>query len=129
MVDELTVVGERTGLITFVTKSSGSTRTINSILENVQRATLSSPAVYGARIASVVLNTFSAQWAEDLKTMSKRIRTMREVLYEELSRLETPGDWSHIVQQSGMFGYTGLSTKHIRHLQGKECAIWMFDAD
>lgn len=43
---------------------------------------------------------------------------MRKMLYDELVRLETPGDWSHIVKQSGMFGYTGISLSQIRHLQG-----------
>ncbi|CZR56836.1 probable aspartate aminotransferase, cytoplasmic [Phialocephala subalpina] len=120
--------GERTGLITFVTKSAETTRTMNSILENVQRATLSSPPVYGARIASTVLNTpeFEKQWAEDLITMSTRIQYMREKLYKELVRLETPGDWSHIVKQSGMFGYTGLSSAQIKHLQ-KKYHVYMAD--
>lgn len=112
--------GERIGLITFITQSADTTRTMNSILENVQRATLSSPPVNGARIASTVLNTpkFASQWADDLVTMSSRIRTMRKVLYDELVRLQTPGDWSHIVEQSGMFGYTGLLPKQIEHLEG-----------
>lgn len=94
---------------------------MNSILENVQRATVSTPPVYGAQIAGAVLNNpaIAKQWAEDLITMSSRIRSMRRKLYEELLRLRTPGDWSHIVKQSGMFGYTGISPAQIKELQGK----------
>jgi len=104
----------------FITKSSETTRSIDSILENVQRQTVSSPPVNGARIASTVLNTpeIAKQWAKDLITMSSRIQSMRQKLYEELVRLQTPGDWSHIVKQSGMFGYTGISPPQIKHLQG-----------
>jgi aspartate/tyrosine/aromatic aminotransferase len=51
--------------------------------------------------------------------MSGRIKLMRQKLYAELVRLETPGDWGHIVKQSGMFGYTGISPKQIVFLQGK----------
>jgi aspartate aminotransferase, cytoplasmic len=43
--------------------------------------------------------TLRQAWADDLKTMSDRIRQMREQLYAELCRLSTPGDWSHIVKQ------------------------------
>ena len=104
-----------------MTKSSDTARTVNSILENVQRATVSSPPIYGAQIAAAVLGTpgISEQWAEDLIIMSSRIKSIRQKLYEELVRLETPGDWSHIIKQSGMFGYTGISSTQIRHLQGQ----------
>ncbi|TVY83890.1 Cytoplasmic aspartate aminotransferase [Lachnellula suecica] len=113
--------GERIGLVTYVTKSPSIARTVQSILENVQRATISNPPVYGAQIASTVLGTpdISKQWAQDLITMSSRIKAMRKKLYDELFRLETPGDWSHIVNKSGMFGYTGISPAQIKHLQDK----------
>ena len=113
--------GERVGMITIVTNSQDTRRTMDSILENCQRATVSSPPVYGAQIASTVLNTpeIAAQWAQDLLTMSSRIREMRQRLYQELIVLKTPGDWSHIVKQSGMFGYTGISPAQIKHMQCK----------
>ena len=95
---------------------------MNSILENVQRATVSSPAVHGARIASTVLNTpeIFQQWKQDLVTMASRIKSMRQKLYDELVRVETPGDWSHIIKQSGMFGYTGINANQIKLLQGED---------
>lgn len=97
------------------------TRTMNSILENCQRATVSSPPIYGARIAYTVLSIpdIATQWSQDLVTMSTRVRFMRMKLYDELVKRRTPGDWSHIVKQSGMFGYLGLSSTQIEHLQGK----------
>lgn len=105
--------------MTFVTKSAATTPTVNSILANVQRTTVSSPPLYGAQIAATVLNTPNIynQWAQDLTTMSSRILSMRRRLFEELICLGTPGDWTHIVKQSGMFGYTGLSTAQIEYLQ------------
>ncbi|CZR68105.1 probable aspartate aminotransferase, cytoplasmic [Phialocephala subalpina] len=113
--------GERIGLVTFSTGSQDTARVMNSILENVQRATVSTPPVYGAQIAGAVLNTpeIAKQWAQDLITMSSRVQSTRRKLYEELLRLGTPGDWSHIVKQSGMFGYTGISPAQIKELQLK----------
>ncbi|RFU32346.1 hypothetical protein B7463_g3958, partial [Scytalidium lignicola] len=127
-IKKLTGEGERIGLVTFVTQSVDLTRTMNSILANCQRATVSSPPVYGAQIVATVLSNpeIKAQWDTDLITMSSRIRTMRKGLYEELLRLETPGDWSHIVNQSGMFCYTGLTPRQIGHLN-REYHIYMAD--
>ncbi|TDZ23425.1 Aspartate aminotransferase [Colletotrichum orbiculare MAFF 240422] len=113
--------GERVGAVTFVANSADNAKTVESILMNVQRATVSNPPAYGARIAAKVLGTPEAreQWAKDLVTMSGRISSMRQKVYDELVRLQTPGDWSHIVKQSGMFGYTGITKTQVQHLEGK----------
>lgn len=42
-------------------------------------------------------------------TMSSRIMAMRKALRAALENLGTPGDWSHITSQIGMFSYTGLN--------------------
>ncbi|KAJ0116701.1 hypothetical protein J7T55_009851 [Diaporthe amygdali] len=111
--------GERVGTVTFVTASRDAAATVQSILENAQRATISTPPLYGARIAQAVLTTpeIRAQWAEDLVTMSGRILAMRRKLFEELVKLGAPGDWSHIVKQSGMFGFLGLNPAQVAHLE------------
>lgn len=50
------------------------------------------------------------EWIRDVKTMSGRIIEMRESLYNELvNNLKTPGDWKHIINQIGMFSFTGLN--------------------
>jgi hypothetical protein len=41
--------------------------------------------------------------------MSGRLRDMREQLHAALVANGTPGDWSHILKQIGMFTYTGLT--------------------
>lgn len=51
---------------------------------------------------------------DNIKTMSSRIIEMRKSLREMLERLGTPGDWSHITQQIGMFSYTGLNGKYLK---------------
>jgi aspartate aminotransferase len=48
--------------------------------------------------------------------MSGRIKTMRHALYDELKRLNTPGTWDHIINQIGMFSYTGLEPEQIEIL-------------
>jgi hypothetical protein len=51
---------------------------------------------------------FSLGRVQNLKTMSSRIQEMRQRLYAKLVELQTPGTWNHIVDQIGMFSYTGL---------------------
>ena len=46
---------------------------------------------------------------ENLITMNDRIKTMREKLHQQLRVLGTPGDWTHLVSQIGMFSFTGLT--------------------
>ena len=45
--------------------------------------------------------------------MTTRIKSMRDGLYQCLKALGTPGDWSHIINQIGMFSFTGLTGKTI----------------
>lgn len=113
--------GERVGAVFFVAATAGHARTVQSVLENAQRATVSTPPVYGARIAEAVMCTpeIRAQWAEDMITMSGRILKMRGRLFQELTRLGTPGVWSHVVKQTGMFGYLGISPAQVAHLESK----------
>ncbi len=40
--------------------------------------------------------------------MSQRIMQMRKMLFDRLVQNGTPGKWHHIVDQIGMFSYTGL---------------------
>ena len=49
--------------------------------------------------------------------MADRIITMRKVLFDKLIELKTPGTWNHVVDQIGMFSYTGLS--------GKQSYMWL----
>lgn len=51
--------------------------------------------------------------------MSQRIRSMRKALTDELKRLGTPGDWSHITKQIGMFSFTGLTPKQVEVMINK----------
>lgn len=50
------------------------------------------------------------EWKRDIKTMSGRIIDMRKELHRLLTEeLKTPGNWDHIVNQIGMFSFTGLN--------------------
>jgi aspartate aminotransferase len=73
----------------------------------------SNPPVHGALIVHKILSNpeYFTKWAEELELVSKRILEMRHLLKNRLEELKTPGKWDHIVNQIGMFSYTGLSEK------------------
>jgi aspartate aminotransferase len=49
--------------------------------------------------------------------MAERIIEMRNVLHEKLTNeLKTPGDWSHIKSQIGMFRYASSSHLYFIHV-------------
>merc|ERR1712018_731277 len=75
------------------------------------RAMVSNPPAHGARIVDTVLanQELYQEWRECIRVMSARIFSMRASLRQKLEDLGTPGDWSHITTQIGMFSYTGLS--------------------
>ena len=75
------------------------------------RAMYSNPPAHGCRIVDTVLKdpALYSQWKDCIKVMADRIINMRVGLRERLEKLGTPGDWSHITSQIGMFSYTGLN--------------------
>ncbi|CAK7225146.1 Aspartate aminotransferase, cytoplasmic [Sporothrix bragantina] len=92
---------------------------VKSQLAVLQRSEISNPPIYGARVASTVLNdpALFAEWEENLRTMSGRIIGMRTALREKLEALGTPGKWNHITDQIGMFSFTGLSEAQVQKLR------------
>ncbi|OQV07968.1 hypothetical protein CLAIMM_12317 [Cladophialophora immunda] len=121
--------GERVGAFHLVTSTVSSAAHARSQLARLQRGEISTPPVYGARIAATVLGdaTLFNQWTADLQTMSGRIKSMRHALYEELRRLQTPGNWDHVVKQVGMFSYTGLTATQAKILRD-EHSIYLLDS-
>ncbi|QQK46320.1 Aminotransferase, class I/classII [Penicillium digitatum] len=71
---------------------------------------------YGAKIASTTLAdaTLWKAWHDDLIAMSSRIRSMRSELSDSLVSSGVPGSWEHLIRQSGMFGFLGLSPTVVR---------------
>ncbi|EDO17098.1 hypothetical protein Kpol_1025p18 [Vanderwaltozyma polyspora DSM 70294] len=94
-------------------------KAINSQLAKIVRSEVSTPAAYGAKIVAKILNepSLTQQWHKDMVTMSSRITKMRHSLRDHLVALGTPGNWDHIVNQCGMFSYTGLTAEMVARLE------------
>ncbi|KAK3389489.1 pyridoxal phosphate-dependent transferase [Podospora didyma] len=117
--------GERAGCFHYVSPPSPDaasvTTRVASQLAILQRSEISNPPIYGAKIASTVLNdkALFAEWQENLRTMSGRIIAMRTALKAKLDELKTPGNWNHITDQIGMFSFTGLTEAQVAKLRSE----------
>mmetsp|Transcript_15854 Transcript_15854/g.31046 ORF Transcript_15854/g.31046 Transcript_15854/m.31046 type:complete len:429 (-) Transcript_15854:211-1497(-) len=103
--------GERVGTFNVVTANPTNTKAVMSQLNILIRNLYSNPPKHGANIVKTVLKSpeLTKMWREELSMMSNRIIEMRHALRNAIEKLGTPGDWSHITSQIGMFSYTGLS--------------------
>jgi aspartate aminotransferase len=112
--------GERVGAMHVVMPGhSDKVPAVESQIGWISRKEISTAGRYGATIASTIISDpiLYEQWRNDLVTMSSRIQTMRRRVESGLRSRGTPGDWSHITSQIGMFSYTGLSKEQVRKLQ------------
>jgi len=56
--------------------------------------------------------------------MADRIISMRHQLYDALQARGTPGDWTHVLKQIGMFTFTGLNKEQVQFMT-REYHIYM----
>jgi aromatic-amino-acid transaminase len=59
--------------------------------------------------------------------MRDRIKTMRHTLVEKIRVQRADFDFSHVIDQRGMFSYSGLTKEHVRRLR-EEYAIYALDS-
>jgi aspartate aminotransferase len=113
--------GERIGNLLIVTKTAEIAENVKSQTKRIVRGMISNSPSYGARICAKILNTpeYFAEWDQNIKVMANRIKLMRKTLYDALKEKNTPGNWEHILNQIGMFTFTGLTTKQCEALMNE----------
>lgn len=118
--------GERVGALSIVCQSAPVASRVDSQLKQVIRPMYSSPPAHGAAIAATILGDrdLFEDWTVELKGMADRIISMRHQLYDALQARGTPGDWTHILKQIGMFTFTGLNMAQVQFMT-REFHIYM----
>lgn len=110
LIIQILIVGDRIGNLTIVMKNPSKMEAIKSQMMVLVTLLYLTPPAHGCRIVDKILNDehLKQEWLKDLKSMSSRISKMRQMLHDNLIALKTPGNWNHIVDQIGMFSYTGI---------------------
>ncbi|TVU35034.1 hypothetical protein EJB05_16900 [Eragrostis curvula] len=118
--------GERVGALSIVCRSADVASRVESQLKLVIRPMYSSPPLHGPSVVATILkdSEMFKEWTVELKAMADRIISMRQQLFDALKARGTPGDWSHIIKQIGMFTFTGLTSEQVAFMR-QEYHIYM----
>ncbi|KAJ8768701.1 hypothetical protein K2173_023605 [Erythroxylum novogranatense] len=118
--------GERVGALSVICKTADVASRVESQLKLVIRPMYSNPPIHGASIVATILKDRDMynEWTIELKRMADRIISMREKLFNAICARGTPGRWSHIFEQIGMFTFTGLNSEQVAFMT-KEYHIYM----
>ncbi|XP_064807990.1 aspartate aminotransferase, mitochondrial-like [Oncorhynchus masou masou] len=118
--------GERVGGFTVVCKDAEEAKRVESQLKILIRPIYSNPPTNGARIAATILNTpdLYKEWLGEVHGMANRIITMRELLVANLKKEGSTQNWQHVIDQIGMFCFTGLKPEQVARLT-KEFSVYM----
>lgn len=113
--------GHRVGCLSVMGDSEDEIAAMNSQLKIIARPMYSNPPLAGVRIVEEVLSDSELEksWREEMHGMAKRIISMRTLLKDNLEKLGSALSWNHVVDQNGMFCYTGLAKEQVTQLREK----------
>lgn len=103
--------GQRAGCVSLLCSSPEEKAVVMSRIKVLARGLYSNPPIHGARIVDVILGdqALTQEWHNELKVMSGRMNDMRHGLHKNLRDLGSVHNWDHVINQIGMFAYTGLN--------------------
>lgn len=113
--------GERVGALTVVAANSDAAqRTLSQVRISI-RTNYSNPPTHGAAIVATVLSdaALRAEWERELAAMRDRIHKMRRLFVETMKRKAPRQDYSFLIDQKGMFSFSGLTNLQVDELRSK----------
>ena len=116
---------ERVGAFTIVAADQATAETAFSQVKSIIRTLYSNPSSHGAHAVALVLGDaeLKADWINELAGMRDRIKTMRQRFVDLLKEHGAEQDFSFIIEQNGMFSFSGLSPEQVDRLKD-EFAIY-----
>jgi aromatic-amino-acid transaminase len=120
--------GERVGALSVVTASPEEALRVLSQLKRIVRTNYSNPPTHGCQIVATVLGNpqLRSLWERELGEMRDRIKTMRKALVDGIHKRVPDSDFKFVLQQRGMFSYSGLSKEQVRRLR-EDNSIYTID--
>jgi aromatic-amino-acid transaminase len=120
--------GERVGALTIVGADRDEALRALSQVKRIARANYSSPPSFGGHIVATVLDSpeLRSLWERELGEMRQRIRTIRKTVVIELGKRVPGMDFRFVLDQRGMFSYTGLNKAQVQRLRN-EFSVYVID--
>ncbi len=111
--------GERIGALSIVSQNSNESNKILSQLKRLIRTNYSSPPTHGGQIITLCLSETELRkiWEEELSNMRTRIIDIRESLVKKLKIHSPNQNFNFIINQKGMFSYSGLKKENVEILR------------
>jgi aromatic-amino-acid transaminase len=121
--------GERVGALSIVAADRDEAARVLSQVKRVVRGNYSSPPTFGGQLVAMILETpeLRTLWERELGDMRERIRANRQALVARLAKLAPATDFRFVLQQRGMFSYSGLTAAQVARLRS-EFAIYAIDS-
>jgi aromatic-amino-acid transaminase len=125
----LSLYGERVGALSIVMSDATEVPKVLSQVKRVIRTNYSSPPTSGGQMVATVLTTpeLRTLWEQELGGMRDRIKTMRRQLVEKIRAIRADFDFSFVVEQRGMFSYSGLTREQVRRLR-EQYSVYTIDS-
>ncbi|EIJ71435.1 aminotransferase, class I/II [Pasteurella bettyae CCUG 2042] len=116
---------ERVGALTIIADDAETANKVLTQVKSIIRTIYSNPPSHGAKAVATVLAdpTLRQEWDNELTEMRERIKTMREQLVSLLKEFGAQEDFSYIIDQKGMFSFSGLTAEQVDRLK-EEFAIY-----
>ncbi|HBC1813895.1 aromatic amino acid transaminase [Escherichia coli] len=111
--------GERVGGLSVLCEDAEAADRVLGQLKATVRRNYSSPPNFGAQVVAAVLNdeALKASWLAEVEEMRTRILAMRQELVKVLSTEMPERNFDYLLNQRGMFSYTGLSATQVDRLR------------
>ncbi|AHY06677.1 amino acid aminotransferase [Serratia plymuthica] len=110
---------ERVGACTIVAADAETADRAFSQVKAAIRANYSNPPSHGAAVVATILgdDALRALWEQELTDMRQRIHRMRQLFVNTLQEKGAEQDFSFIINQNGMFSFSGLSKEQVLRLR------------
>lgn len=111
--------GERVGGLSVVCEDQDAAGRVLGQLKATVRRIYSSPPNFGAQVVATVLGDeeLKAEWLAEVEAMRNRILSMRQTLVDVLKEAVPGHNFDYLLQQRGMFSYTGFSAQQVDRLR------------
>jgi aromatic-amino-acid transaminase len=125
----LSLYGERVGALSVVAENAAEAARALSQLKRAIRTNYSNPPSHGGQTVATVLTTpeLRTLWENELGQMRERIKTMRRQLVDKVRAIRADFDLSFVIEQRGMFSYSGLTKEQVQRLRS-EYSVYAIDS-
>ncbi len=110
---------ERTGALTVVAEDTEQAGIVMSQVKLRIRYNYSNPPSHGGQVVATVLGDkqLKEQWLEEVAGIRNRINEMRHLFVKTLKEKGVEQDFSSIIEQRGMFSFSGLTKAQVEQLR------------